>query len=290
MNLLILGALLPSTQESNVVEVFFKQHSMAENPTGQVAVLQLLRLKEVEHRLGGLLPGVSQWFEKYHLYACSRFIAPAWSGGASSSRTPMWRQDAMSGNRTPAYGGADGGRTVNPYAEGSRTAYGGTTGSGGVSPLRISLVFSHITLLFLTYDLLSQRTPAWDPGARTSYGDSLGGSKTPAYNADSSRTPAYNSTSNTAYNDPWASSAASATTSNTAANSRPYDAPTPGKDIHAAPTPSNGYSAATPAAAAPTPKFSGYAADAPTPYSGQPETPAWGGEDGPRYEEGTPSP
>ncbi len=49
---------------------------------------------------------------------------------------------------------------------------------------------------------------------------------------------------------------------------------------------------------APTPKFSGYAADAPTPYSGQPETPAaWGGgedgdgeDGGPRYEEGTPSP
>jgi len=48
---------------------------------------------------------------------------------------------------------------------------------------------------------------------------------------------------------------------------------------------------------APTPKFSGYAADAPTPYSGQPETPAWAGdgdgegeEGGPRYEEGTPSP
>lgn len=30
----------------------------------------------------------------------------------------------MSGSRTPAYGGGDGGRTVNPYADGSRTAYG----------------------------------------------------------------------------------------------------------------------------------------------------------------------
>lgn len=201
----------------------------------------------------------------------------------------MWRQDAMSGNRTPAYGGADGGRTVNPYAEGSRTAYGGTTGSGGVSLLHRPFDSSYISLHLLIIFLSPQRTPAWDPGARTSYGDVFGGSKTPAYNADSSRTPAYNSTSNTAYTDPWASST-SATTSNTAANSRPYDAPTPGKDIHAAPTPSNGYSAATPAAVAPTPKFSGYAADAPTPYSGQPETPAWGGEDGPRYEEGTPSP
>lgn len=45
----------------------------------------------------------------------------------------MWRQDGMSGNRTPAYGGADGGRTVNPYADGNRTAYGGATASGGVS-------------------------------------------------------------------------------------------------------------------------------------------------------------
>ena len=55
----------------------------------------------------------------------------------------------------------------------------------------------------------------------------------------------------------------------------------------------------TPAAAAATPKFSGYAVDAPTPggvggvptpYSGQPETPAWGGDEGPRYDDGTPSP
>lgn len=135
-----------------------------------------------------------------------------------------------------------------------------------------------------------QRTPAWDPGARTSYGDPFGGgSKTPAHNADSSRTPAYNGNTSTTYNDPWGSSA-NATTSNTAANSRAYDAPTPGTDIHAAPTPSNGYSAPTPAAAAPTPKFSGYAADAPTPFSGQPDTPAWGGENEPRYDEGTPSP
>lgn len=37
----------------------------------------------------------------------------------------------MSGSRTPAY--ADGGRTVNPYSDGNRTAYGGTSGSGGVS-------------------------------------------------------------------------------------------------------------------------------------------------------------
>lgn len=57
---------------------------------------------------------------------CLRSIAPAWSG--SSSRTPMWRPDGMSGGRTPAYGGGEGGRTVNPYADGSRTAYGDVFG------------------------------------------------------------------------------------------------------------------------------------------------------------------
>ena len=131
-----------------------------------------------------------------------------------------------------------------------------------------------------------QRTPAWDSGSRTAYGGAsntdafASGSKTPAYNNDSSRTPGYAPSYN-ANPDPWA---------------RPHDAPTP-----AAATPSNGYSAPTPAATAPTPKFSGYGIDAPTPagaptpYSGQPETPAWSGDvggddDGPRYDEGTPSP
>lgn len=133
--------------------------------------------------------------------------APAWSG--SLARTPMWRPNAVPGNQTPAYTG-DGGRTVNPYTDGSRTAYG----------------------------------------------DVFGGSRTPGYAPESSRTPAY------------------------VAN---YDPPTPGMDIQTAPTP---------VAAAPTPRFSGYAADAPTPYSGQPETPAAGGGDdaGPRYEELSPSP
>lgn len=195
----------------------------------------------------------------------------------------------MSGSRTPAY--ADGGRTVNPYSDGNRTAYGGTSGSGGV---RLLMIFIHSAKIFVKkhahFKFSTQRTPAWDPGARTSYGgDPFGGSKTPAYTADS-RTPAYNSASSTAYAEPWTSSA-NATGSNTAGNSRPYDAPTPGRDMHVVSTPSNVYAASTPAAAAPTPKFSGYAADAPTPFSGQPETPApWGGDDGPRYEEGTPSP
>lgn len=189
---------------------------------------------------------------------------PAWAVANSSSRTPAWRPDGPTGNRTPAYGGGDGGRTVNPYADGNRTAYGGAIGAGG-------------------------RTPAWDPGARTSYGDPFGGSRTPAWAPESSRTPAHTSTS-AADVDPWASSSR-LTSSNTAANSRPYDAPTPGQDIYAAPTPSNVYSAPTPVATDATPKFTAYAADAPTPFSGQPETPAaWVGEEGPRYEEGTPSP
>ena len=76
------------------------------------------------------------------------FKAPAWNGGASSSRTPMWRQDAMSGNRTPAYGGADGGRTVNPYADGNRTAYGGTAASGGVSFLPTSRGLRNLLFIF----------------------------------------------------------------------------------------------------------------------------------------------
>lgn len=48
----------------------------------------------------------------------------------------------MSGSRTPAY--ADGGRTVNPYSDGSRTAYGGTSGSGGVSPHLILIYYSMV--------------------------------------------------------------------------------------------------------------------------------------------------
>lgn len=38
----------------------------------------------------------------------------------------------MAGSRTPAWGAADGSRTVNSYADGNRTAYGGGP-SGGVS-------------------------------------------------------------------------------------------------------------------------------------------------------------
>ncbi|KAL8841142.1 MAG: hypothetical protein Q9176_003483 [Flavoplaca citrina] len=172
---------------------------------------------------------------------------PAWSGGAgSSARTPAWQQSAMSGGRTPAWGAADGGRTVNPYTDGSRTAYGGAPGGS--------------------------RTPAWNP-AGAGHQDPFSGGRTPGY--ESSRTPAYGQTpSSSGYGDNWSSNG-------THSSNRAYDAPTPGKDIYAAPTPNGGY-ASTPAAAASTPK-PGYAADAPTPYSGQPETPA--ADDGPRYDE-----
>lgn len=101
-----------------------------------------------------------------------------------------------------------------------------------------------------------QKTPAWDPGNRTAYG---GGHSTPS--------DAFSAGSKTPYGDFGGGGKTPA-----------YNAPP------------------TPAAAAATPKFSGYAGDVPTPggvptpYSGQPETPAWGGDDGPRYEEGTPSP
>lgn len=195
---------------------------------------------------------------------------PAWSEGASSSRIQLHQQNpsVANGGRTPAWS-AEGSRTSNPYADSNRTSYG----AGGVR-------FRYGDLHFVAN--LEQRTPAWENGSRSSYGASANsdpfgtGSKTPAHNADSSRTPAYVPSYNS-NPDPWA---------------RAPDAPTP-----AAATPSNGYAAPTPAATAPTPKFSGYGTDAPTPagaptpYSGQPETPAWGGDDdGPRYDEATPSP
>lgn len=59
---------------------------------------------------------------------------PAWGAFNSGARTPGWKQpSAASGGRTPAPGWADGSRTANPYADGSRTAYGGATAYGGVS-------------------------------------------------------------------------------------------------------------------------------------------------------------
>lgn len=70
-------------------------------------------------------------------WAAASSRTPAWSGGAamaSSGRTPAWRPDASAGNQTPAWS-AQGRQTVNPYADGSRTAYGG---AGGVSPVFLS--------------------------------------------------------------------------------------------------------------------------------------------------------
>ncbi len=51
---------------------------------------------------------------------------PAWQGAGQGGRTPAWNLS----NRTPGWSGADGNRTVNPYADGGRSAYGG---GGGVS-------------------------------------------------------------------------------------------------------------------------------------------------------------
>ncbi|MCJ1306359.1 transcription elongation factor spt5 [Agyrium rufum] len=167
-------------------------------------------------------------------------------GGGQGGRTPSWKQDSGAGSRTPAWN--SGGHTVNPYADGGRTAYGGA----------------------------GSRTPAWDPGNRTAYGGA-GNRST----ASSNTNDAFSLGSKTPYGGDFGGSG--------------------GK------TPAY-YAPPTPAAAAPTPKFSGYAGDAPTPagvptpYSGNPETPAWSGDggdgdgdggdgdDGPRYEEGTPSP
>lgn len=73
---------------------------------------------------------------------------PAWGGAASGSRTPGWKQNA--GGRTPAPSWGDGSRTVNPYADGSRTSYGGATAYGGVSRLHgflLNLVLM-LTMLF----------------------------------------------------------------------------------------------------------------------------------------------
>lgn len=56
---------------------------------------------------------------------------PAWGAFNSGNRTPGWKQQPASGSRTPGW--ADGSRTTNPYADGSRTAYGGATAYGGVS-------------------------------------------------------------------------------------------------------------------------------------------------------------
>ena len=233
--------------------------------------------------------GIAKWKPKYvppsvfQYDLSNKNQAPAY--GTSSARTPAWQQSGMSGGRTPAYGGG-GGATVNPYAEGSRTQYGGF--AGGVSFATHMSNSKNLFTLCPNTDAGQQRTPAWDPSSRTSYGGATNdpfSSRTPAYEP-SSRTPAYTSSNNDTYSTYGQSNN---TATNESRNTRTaYDAPTPA----AAPTPSavngNAYSAPTPAAAAATP----YGGEVETPYSGQPETPGWsaGDTEGPRYEEGTPSP
>lgn len=195
--------------------------------------------------------------------------APAWAG-ASGSRTPAWKMD---GSRT-AY-------------DGSRTAYGGFGG----------------------------RTPAWNSGARTPY---AGGSDSSGFDAFAagSRTPAWGAPNPGNRTPAWSAGASSSSTS----DNKGYDAPTPGGN-YSAPTPGAYGSAPTPGASAPTPggwadsaptpgalnaptpgapgSYGGKKPyDAPTPAAGRPydaPTPATAAtpaaeDDGPRYEEGTPSP
>jgi transcription elongation factor SPT5 len=208
--------------------------------------------------------------------------APAWAGGASGGRTPAWKQDGM-GGRTPAYA-PDGSRTVNPF-DGSRTAYG----AGGVSNNPPSTPSLHIVNLI-------QRTPAWQSGSKTPYGESgfassdsawAAGGKTPAYNSSNSHNDPWGGSKTPAPNDSWNSNAQS---SESWGASRSYDAPTPGAELSAptpgalnAPTP-GAYAAPTPAASAPTPRpgwGGGWGAEsAPTPAPVSAPTPggkAWGG-------------
>ncbi|KAL9129599.1 MAG: hypothetical protein Q9217_001987 [Psora testacea] len=211
--------------------------------------------------VGGRTPGhVPEWSSGRTPLPAVGGRTPAWGGGAGGGgRTPAW----SSGNtaRTPAWqqSSMTGPRTpAYAPADGSRTVNPYNDGSKTVNP----------------YATGSNRTPAWNPTATSSsYShDPFGGG---------SRTPA---------NEPSHSNAAGGR------GGRAYDAPTPGKYFTAAaPTPgaTNAYAGQTPAGggvAGQTPKFSG---DAPTPFSGLPETPGWSGEvedGGPRYEEGTPSP
>ncbi|CAG8412438.1 unnamed protein product [Penicillium salamii] len=193
---------------------------------------------------------------------------PAW-GGANASRTPAW--GGGSGSRTPAWKN-DGSRTSNPYADGSRTAYGG----------------------------IGNRTPAWNSGSKTPYDSGSGfdafasGSRTPAWGGavpntnTGNRTPAWGGLSNSRdqrdFDDaPTPGGGYSAPTPGAYEAPTP-GAPTPGDWPDSAPTPGGAFSAPTPGAHA--------AYDAPTPaMGGSAATPgAYGGNDGgPRYDD-SPSP
>ena len=198
---------------------------------------------------------------------------PAAGFNSSGGRTPGWQQNIAVGNRTPAWNRNDGSRTVNPYADGSRTSYGGATAYGGVS-IPFSKDFGTIS---------DQIQSTWNPNAQTPHHSGFSdGSKTPAWarpNDHGGRTPAYTA-----------------------------DQPTPGSwnNSKRTPAPSGGYDAPTPGFSAPTPGdmggptpggygYGGYAqtpAAAPTPGA-YPETPgvygaptpaAFGDDDGPRYD------
>lgn len=193
---------------------------------------------------------------------------PAWktpSAGGSESRTPAWNKDSGFGGRTPAWAGADGSRTVNPY-DGSRTAYGGS----------------------------GSRTPAWNSGSKTPAPDAFShGSKTPAYGSSGTSDP-WSSGSKTPYGAAAPTPGASGGdtwgyTPGASGSTSAYDAPTPGAGLIGAPTPGGALNAPTPGAYnaptpgamnAPTPGGNwggGWGAnDAPTPVAGAP-TPAAGG-------------
>ncbi|KAL9099446.1 MAG: hypothetical protein Q9163_005058 [Psora crenata] len=214
--------------------------------------------------IGGRTPGhVPDWSGGRTPLPMAGGRTPAWGGGgaaAAGGRTPAW----SSGNntaRTPAWQQSSNTGSRTPAytpAEGSRTVNPYNDGSRTVNP----------------YATGSNRTPAWNPTATSS-----------SYSHD----PFTGESRTLAYEPPYSNPSSGK-------GGRAYDAPTPGKDFAAAaPTPgaTNGYAGQTPTAAGvagQTPKFSG---DAPTPFSGLPETPGWsaaGEEGGPRYEEGTPSP
>jgi transcription elongation factor SPT5 len=163
------------------------------------------------------------------------------AAGADGGRTPAWKAAADNGGRTPAW--QDGSRTSNPYADGSRTAYG----AGNRTP---------------AWQASGGKTPAYTGGSDAF----AAGSKTPAYgggDAWGAKTPAYVSTSS---NDRDSGAAAGGWGTS-------FDAPTPGATL-TAPTP-GGLNAPTPGAYnAPTPGASGVGAPTPAGWGGG----GWGGQ------------
>lgn len=66
----IFNALAVGVEEEIAAEVAYQEPLPAERPTGPVAVLQGVCLKEAEHRLGELRPEVSERAETCCLYVC----------------------------------------------------------------------------------------------------------------------------------------------------------------------------------------------------------------------------